>query len=92
MIVARATLVAGPRHERYAAGLSLPALLFVNSATEETLEVVASRELAALGWATMSIERYKDVSDRNQFLGKDTPEASAFRDAEETGFGVVVYP
>ena len=92
MIVARATLVAGPHHEKYEAGSSLPALLFVNSPTDEALEAVASRKLAALGWASVSIERYKDVLGADQFQGKGTPEASAFRHAEETDFGVVVYP
>lgn len=40
----------------------------------------------------MAIERYKTVTNYEQFNGQDTPEAGAFRDALETGFGVVVYP
>ena len=92
MILASATLVAGARHEKYAPGTSLPALLFVDVPTSDELEAVATRELAALGWGTMAIERYKDVTDHEQFQGKDTPEAGAFRDAVASGFGVVVYP
>ena len=92
MILAKATLVAGSRHEKYAPGTSLPALLFVNVATSDELEEVASRELADLGWATMAIDRFKEITDHEQFEGKDTPEAGAFRDAMEKGFGVVVYP
>jgi hypothetical protein len=92
MILARATLVSGATHSRYAAGTSVPALLFVRTDTFEDLEAVASRELTALGWASMAIERYKDVTDHEQFRGEDTPEAEAFRDAVENGFGVVVYP
>ncbi|UNK50640.1 hypothetical protein MNR01_06445 [Lysobacter sp. S4-A87] len=92
MILASATLVAGSRHEKYAAGTSLPALLFVNVHSDDELEEVASRELADLGWASMAIDRYKDVTNHEQFQAKDTPEAGAFRDALETGFAVVVYP
>ncbi len=92
MIMASAKLVAGPRHDKYAAGTSLPALLFVNVSNSDDLEVVASRELSDLGWATMAIDRYKDVTNHDQFHGRNTPEAGAFRDAVETGFGVVVYP
>ncbi|WP_156087824.1 hypothetical protein [Lysobacter sp. Root667] len=92
MILAKATLVSGPRHAKYAPGTSLPALLFVDVLSSDELEAVASRELTALGWASMAIERYKDVTDHEQFRGKDTPEAGAFRDALEKGFGVVVYP
>jgi len=92
MILAKATLVAGPRHEKYVAGTSLPALLFVNVHSDDGLEKVASRELADLGWASMAIESYKDVTDHEQFQGKETPEAAAFREAVDTGFGVVVYP
>ena len=92
MIIASATLVAGPHHKKYAPGTSLPALLFVNVPTSDEVETVASRELADRGWTTMAIERYKDVTDHEQFQHKDTPEAGAFRDAIETGFGVVVYP
>ena len=92
MIIARATLVAGPSHPKYGAGTSLPALLFASVATDEELEAVASRELAERGWSSMAIERYKDVSGHEQFTGKDTPEAGAFRNAVDSGFGVVVYP
>ncbi|GAB3361914.1 hypothetical protein GCM10027430_36000 [Lysobacter tyrosinilyticus] len=92
MILAKATLVAGPHHDKYAPGTSLPALLFVNVRTSDELDEAVSRELAQLGWATMAIERYKDVTDHGQFEGKDSPEASAFRDALENGFGIVVYP
>ena len=87
-----ATLVAGPHHSKYASGVSLPAILFVNVAATDQLEAVASRKLVELGWASMAIERYKDVLDQEQFDQKHTPEAEAFRDAVETGFGVVVYP
>ena len=92
MICVGATLVAGQNHKKYAPGISVPAILFVNVQATDEVEVVASRELAALGWATLAIERYKDITDHSQFHGKDTPEAGAFRDAMETGFGVVVYP
>ena len=92
MILASATLVAGTTHSKYTAGTSLPALLFVDVLATEDLEAVATRELASLGWATMAIDKYKDVTNYDQFQGKDTPEAAAFRDAVETGFGVVVYP
>jgi hypothetical protein len=91
MILASATLVAGPRHAKYVAGTSVPALLFVNVQNHDELEKAASRELADLGWTSMAIERYKDVTNHAQFEGKETPEAAAFRDALETGFGVVVY-
>ena len=92
MILAKATLVSGPTHAKYEAGTALPALLFVDVPTEDDLEAVALRELAALGWASMAVELYKDITNYDQFQGKDTPEAGAFRDALENGFGVVVYP
>ena len=92
MICVGATLIAGQNHKKYAPGISLPAVLFVNVQATEEVEAVASRELAALGRATLAIEQYKDVTDYAQFQGMDTPEAGAFRDAIETGFGVVVYP
>jgi hypothetical protein len=91
MIIARANLVAGENHEKYARGDSFPVLFFVKTVSDEELEVTAFRELSKRGWASMAIERYKDVTDFNQFAGKDTPEAEAFREAMQTGFGMVVY-
>lgn len=92
MILAKATLVSGSSHETYPAGTSMPALLFIVARTEDEAEAIASRELASLGWATMSIEQYKTITDFEQFHGKDTLEASAFRDALESGFSTVVFP
>ena len=91
MIIARATLTAGTDHGKYMRGESFHALFFVDAVGDEALDAVASRELSARGWASMIIERYKDVTDFDQFAGKDTPEADAFREARRTGFGVVVY-
>ena len=91
-MIAKATLVAGPRHARYESGKSVPALLFFWVATEEEAEGIASRELAALGWSTMAIEKYKHVSDLEQFENSESPEAAAARAAQLSGFEVVVYP
>jgi hypothetical protein len=92
MIMAKATLVAGFSHAKYAPGTSLPALMLINVLTDQDAESAASKELADRGWATMAIERYKDITDGTQFEGKATPEADAFRDAIASGFGIVVYP
>ncbi len=92
MIMAKATLVAGSNHAKYAPGTSLPALIFVKVLTDQDAESAASRELADRGWASLAIERYKDITDHAQFEGKTTPEAEAFRDAIASGFGIVVYP
>ena len=92
MILALATLVSGPRHEKYAAGRSLPAVLFINANTDDEAEAIASRELGHLGWASMSIERYKDITDHEQFNDSDTTEALAFREALSTGFSIIVFP
>jgi len=92
MILAGVTLVAGSRHKKYAAGQSIPAILFVDVQSDDELELVAVRELSERGWASMAIEHYKTVTNYEQFNGQDTAEAGAFRDALETGFGVVVYP
>ncbi|MEQ1597614.1 MAG: hypothetical protein ABL985_21240 [Casimicrobium sp.] len=92
MIIVRANLIAGADHSKYAHGESFPALFFVKTVSAAELEAIASRELSERGWASMAIERYKDVTDFNQFAGKDTPEAVAFHEALHTGFGIVVYP
>ena len=92
MIIVRATLTAGADHAKYARGDLFPALFFVKTVSTDKLEVIASRELSERGWASMAIERYKDITDFNQFADKDTPEAEAFREALHTGFGIVVYP
>ena len=92
MMLAQAVLVAGPKHADYAVGTSLTAIMFVKVQTDDDMDTVASRELAELGWAAMTIERYEYITDLEQFEGKDTPEADAYRDAVETGFGIVVFP
>ena len=92
MILAKATLVSGPCHTKYPADTSLPAILFINAKTEDAAEQIASRQLLAMGWSKMTIERYKDVSDYSQFEGTNTPESAAFQDAISSGFALVVYP
>ena len=92
MILVQAVLVAGPKHVKYAAGTSLTAVMFVKAQTDDDMETVASRELAELGWATMSIERFKHLTDLEQFNGMDTVEALAYWEAVETGFGIIVFP
>ena len=92
MILLKATLIAGSAHKKFAQGLSLPALLFVDAQSEVEALKLAESELEDLGWATMAHEATKDVVDYAQFNGKDSVEAGAFQDAVRSGFGIVVYP
>jgi hypothetical protein len=92
MMIAQATLIAGAKHERYAAGTKMPAIMFLNATDEDEAEAIASRELSQLGWATMQIERYKDVTDYKQFDERDPVLTEAFRNAQATGFGIIVFP
>ncbi|MBJ7575492.1 hypothetical protein [Luteimonas sp. MC1828] len=92
MIAIRANLVAGERHEKYPAGSSMAAMIFVGADGDDAAEEIATRELAARGWATMEIERFRDITNYSQFYGEDTPVNGAFQDARESGFGLVVYP
>jgi len=66
--------------------------MFINVLTDQDAESAASKEVADRGWATLEIERYKDITDQAQFEGKATPGAEAFRDAVASGFGISISP
>ena len=92
MLLLSASLVAGARHERFSLGTSVAALMFVRADTVDEAENIAAKELDGLGWARMEIERCKQITDFAQYLGKKTLVAQAFRNAEESGFGYIIYP
>jgi len=92
MLALRVNLVAGARHERFAVGTSVAALTFVRAETIDEAENIAARELEGLGWARMETERCKQITNYAQYQGKETLVAQAFRNAEESGFGYIIYP
>ena len=92
MICLRANLVAGEAHDRFAAGTSVAALMFVRADTLEAAEDLAAQELSERGWAKMETERSKEVTNYSQFESKGGVVGQAFQDARESGFGVVIYP
>ena len=92
MICLRANLIAGSAHERFAAGTSVAALMFVRADTVEIAEELAAQQLSGRGWARMETERTKEIQDYSQFESKDDVVSQAFQDARESGFGVVIYP
>jgi hypothetical protein len=92
MICLRANLIAGKAHDRFAAGTSVAALMFVLADTLEAAENMAAQQLSEHGWSRMETERSKEITDYSQFESKGGVVGQAFQDARECGFGVVIYP
>jgi hypothetical protein len=92
MICIRVNLVSGSAHERFPPGTSVAALLFVQAQDVDAAEDIAGKKLAGHGWARMETERVKTVHDYAQFIGRDDVVGQAFREAQESGFGHVIYP
>ena len=90
MLCIRATVVAGKNHGKYPEGTRLAVVLFATGGDIEAAENQISPVLRAQGWATLETERYKDVAtaeDVNDPLLKE-----AFREAESSGIGYVLFP
>ncbi|KAF1685070.1 hypothetical protein B1992_13175 [Pseudoxanthomonas broegbernensis] len=58
----------------------------------EAAEDFAVQELSGRGWSKMGTERSKEITDYSQFEHQDDVVGQAFKDATESGFGVVIYP
>jgi len=90
MLCIKAMLTAGSTHEKIRVGKRVPAILLVAATSLEQAEDMIAPVLAARGWATMAIERYKEVQEIeavNDQLLRD-----AFHDAEASGVGYVIFP
>ncbi|MEO8160462.1 MAG: hypothetical protein ABI588_03510 [Arenimonas sp.] len=90
MLCARATLTAGPRHQRYSRGATVRAVIFAQVGSPDELQVDSFKSLKKRGWAKMSIDGYATLADDHAFPLPHSPEAEAFRAALESGIGIVV--
>jgi hypothetical protein len=90
MLCIRATLTAGSAHEKFHAGQHVASILFAATMSLEQAEDLLAPVLAARGWATMAIERYKEVREIEAI--NDPLLREAFRDAEASGVGYVIFP
>ncbi|MFC7302263.1 hypothetical protein [Cognatiluteimonas weifangensis] len=92
MLLLRANLEASEANPRFAAGTKLAALLFIAAPDLDAAEERASSELGGKGWSRMETERSKEVTNYVQFEGREDVVGQAFRDAQASGFGFVLYP
>ena len=92
MLLLRANLEASEANPRFAGGTKIAALLFIAVPDLDTAEERASSELGGKGWRRMETERIKEVTDYAQFEGREDVVGQAFRDAQASGFGFVLYP
>ena len=92
MLLLRANLEASEANPRFAAGEKISALLFVAATDLDAAEDRASSELGGEGWRRMETERIKEVTSYAQFEGREDVVGQAFRDAQASGFGFVLYP
>jgi len=92
MLLLRANLEASEGHLRFAAGVKVAALLFVAAPNVDLAEERVSAELGGEGWRRLEIERAKEVTNYAQFEGQEDVVGQAFRDAQASGFGYVLYP
>ena len=90
MICARATLTAGPLHERYARGTCVRAVVFANVASADELQAHSFRNLAFKGWTRMRIDGVTSLANDHVFPQPRSPEAEAFRAALESGLSIMV--
>jgi hypothetical protein len=92
MLLLRANLEASEANTRYAPGAKIAALLFVAAADIDAAEERVSAELGGRGWCRMETERTKKVTNYAQFESREDLVGQAFREAQESGFGYVLYP
>ena len=92
MLVLRANLEASKANPRFAAGAKIAALLFIAAPNVDAAEERVSSELGGKGWCRMETERVKEVTNYAQFEGREDVVGHAFRDAQASGFGFVLYP
>ena len=92
MLLLRANLEASEANTRYAAGAKIATLVFVAAADLAAAEARVSAELGDKGWCHMETERTKEVTNYAQFEGQEDVVGQAFRDAQASGFGYVLYP
>jgi hypothetical protein len=90
MLCIRATLTAGSTHEKFHAGEHVGSILFAAAMSLEQAEDMLAPVLAAQGWAAMATERYKEVQAIEAV--NDPLLCEAFRDAEASGIGYVIFP
>ena len=90
MLCIEATLTAGSTHEKFHAGQHVAAILLAATTSLEQAQDMLAPMLAARGWATMTIERYKEVQGIEAVNHPLLREA--FSDAEASGGGYVIFP
>jgi hypothetical protein len=92
MLCARATLIAGPTHQRYEPGAAVRALVFARHLLHPQ-ELKGNAQLKAIGkrgWTLISFNGHKVLPDNHHFDPPDSPEAQAFRTAKDSGIGILV--
>ncbi|WP_420008672.1 hypothetical protein [Xanthomonas sacchari] len=92
MLLLQSNLEASESHPRFAAGLKVAALLFVAAPDLDAAEDRVSAELGSKGWRRIETERTKVITDYAQFDGQNDVVGQAFRDAQASGFGYVLFP
>jgi hypothetical protein len=90
MLCARATLTAGPKHDRYSRGAAVRAVVFARVQSPDELKAASFKSLKRRGWSKMTIDGYATLADDHAFPQPHSPEAEAFRNALDSGIGIVV--
>ena len=91
MFCARATLTAGPGHQRYKAGTAVRAVVFMKGIQEPAqITREAFKPIAERGWKRIRIDGHKLLPDDHAFRPAEAHEAEAFRAALDRGIGVLV--
>ena len=92
MLCARATLIAGPTHQRYEPGAAVRALVFARHMLhpQELKGNAKLKALARKGWTLISFNGHKVVPDSHRFDAPKSKEAQAFQTALDSGIGILV--